>query len=483
MPPLAKNLISKILKLNPKDRLSLEDILNHQWFQQTKILKPLLQNTLNTEKDLLIYHMVSEVSDKVTETINHLLNLSGENAANKETAKKIHGETPDNEGKKQNIIKQIQSQQTGNSNVNNINVTKEQTDTLKIENLSLKQNNINLKTKIQSYENEIKTLKAENYKLKEVDTTNLQEQVKKLNAEIEKYQIKDKDRLQILTELEEKNTLNRELNSKVQMSENEKIQKDKEINNLKEQLKISKKEIEAKQISIDELKKNNDLLIQEKEQLFCDYQKKIEMLQLKMLDSTSAESSSDGISRAIEIINENVDEFKNIFKKKFDTFVENFNQFKKEYLDRNDELINLLNDKTKNISNEVQKFSKSAQSDIETIFNNVNKAGNSIHEQTIEFYKKQVSKLSECQKSDISNKTQIEILTNEINNMKNQLKVSQELNVDKDKLVFLKDEQLNKKLDYITKIEAILSDMKNFMYSNMNEETLELFNKNFNTPV
>ena len=67
--------------------------------------------------------------------------------------------------------------------------------------------------------------------------------------------------------------------------------------------------------------------------------------------------------------------------------------------------------------------------------------------------------------------------------MKNQLKVSQELNVDKDKLVFLKDEQLNKKLDYITKIEAILSDMKNFMYSNMNEETLELFNKNFNTPV
>ena len=483
MPPLAKNLISKILKLNPKDRLSLEDILNHQWFQQTKILKPLLQNTLNTEKDLLIYHMVSEVSDKVTETINHLLNLSGENAANKETAKKIHGETPDNEGKKQNIIKQIQSQQTGNSNVNNINVTKEQTDTLKIENLSLKQNNINLKTKIQSYENEIKTLKAENYKLKEVDTTNLQEQVKKLNAEIEKYQIKDKDRLQILTELEEKNTLNRELNSKLQMSENEKIQKDKEITNLKEQLKISKKEIEAKQISIDELKKKNDLLIQEKEQLFCDYQKKIEMLQLKMLDSTSAESSSDGITRAIEIINENVDEFKNIFKKKFDSFVENFNQFKKEYLDRNDELINLLNDKTKNISNEVQKFSKSAQSDIETIFNNVNKAGNSIHEQTIEFYKKQVSKLSECQKSDISNKTKIEILNNEINNLKNQIKVSQELNADKDKLIFLKDEQLNKKLDYISKIEAILSDMKNFMYSNMNDETLELFNKNFNTPV
>ena len=485
MPPLAKNLISKILKLNPKERLSLEDILNHQWFQNTKILKPLLQNTLLTEKDLLIYHMINDVTDKVTDTINTLLNLSGDNAASQEQAKKIHLDTPDNENNKKNIVKQIQNQQQikDNDNIVNINVTKEQIDLLKIENVNLKQDNLNLKTKIQSLENDYKSLKAENIKLKEVDTTNLQEQIKKLNSEIEKYQIKDKDRLQILTELEEKNTLNRELNSKLQMSENEKIQKDKEITNLKEQLKISKKEIEAKQISIDELKKNNDLLIQEKEQLFCDYQKKIEMLQLKMLDSTSAESSSDGITRAIEIINENVDEFKNIFKKKFDSFVENFNQFKKEYLDRNDELINLLNDKTKNISNEVQKYSKSAQSDIETIFNNVNKAGNSIHEQTIEFYKKQVSKLSECQKSDISNKTKIEILNNEINNLKNQLKVSQELNVDKDKLVFLKDEQLNKKLDYITKIEAILSDMKNFMYSNMNEETLELFNKNFNTPV
>ena len=485
MPPLAKNLISKILKLNPKDRLSLEDILNHQWFQNTKMLKPLLQNNLNSDKDLLIYHMVSEVTDKVTETINTLLNLTGEEAAGQECVKKIHSDTPDGDSKKKNIVKQIQNQQqkkeNENNNVVNINVTKEQTDLLKIENLNLKQENLNFKTKIQSLENDIKSLKAENIKLKEVDTTNLQEQVKKLNSEIEKYQIKDKDRLQILTELEEKNTLNRELNSKVQMGENDKIQKEKEISNLKEQLKESKKDNESKQIIIDEYKKKNDTLNQEKEELFYNYQKKIEMLQLKMLDSsTSAESNSDGVTRAIEVINENLDEFKTIFKKKFDTFNDNFTQFKKEYSERNENLINLLNDNTKIISNEVQKYSNSVQSDIEKVFQNVNNSSASTHEKTIEFYKKQVAKLSEYQKNEISNKTQIEILTNEINNLKSQLKVCQDLNVDKDKLITLKDNEIIKKEEYIKTIENSLSDIKNFVYSNMNEDMCDLFNKTFN---
>ena len=47
MQPLAKNLIGKILKLNPLDRPSLQEVLDHQWFKQTKIIKPLLENKLN----------------------------------------------------------------------------------------------------------------------------------------------------------------------------------------------------------------------------------------------------------------------------------------------------------------------------------------------------------------------------------------------------------------------------------------------------
>ena len=64
--------------------------------------------------------------------------------------------------------------------------------------------------------------------------------------------------------------------------------------------------------------------------------------------------------------------------------------------------------------------------------------------------------------------------------MKSQLKVCQDLNVDKDKLINLKDTEIQKKNEYIKTIENSLSDIKNFVYSNMNEDMCDLFNKTFN---
>ena len=82
MPPLAKNLIGKILKLNPLDRPTLQEILDHQWFKQTKIIKPLLENKFNSTKDLLVYHMLSEPNEEILNRINKLLKLTGKDADN-----------------------------------------------------------------------------------------------------------------------------------------------------------------------------------------------------------------------------------------------------------------------------------------------------------------------------------------------------------------------------------------------------------------
>ena len=43
-PHLAKDLVSKILCINPNERLSLEEILNHQWFRDTPSLSPFSKN-------------------------------------------------------------------------------------------------------------------------------------------------------------------------------------------------------------------------------------------------------------------------------------------------------------------------------------------------------------------------------------------------------------------------------------------------------
>lgn len=122
MQPLAKNLIGKILKLNPLDRPSLQEVLDHQWFKQTKIIKPLLENKLNSTKDLLVYHMLSEPDEEVLTRINNLLNLKGQDADNTK-AKNIAKEVPDSDNVKQknNIMKQIEAENKNKNKVININ--------------------------------------------------------------------------------------------------------------------------------------------------------------------------------------------------------------------------------------------------------------------------------------------------------------------------------------------------------------------------
>ena len=71
------------------------------------MIKPLLENKLNTTKDLLVYHMLSEQNDEILNRINLLLNLKGQEADNT-NAKNIVKETPDSDSviQKKNIMKQ-----------------------------------------------------------------------------------------------------------------------------------------------------------------------------------------------------------------------------------------------------------------------------------------------------------------------------------------------------------------------------------------
>ena len=134
---------------------------------------------------------------------------------------------------------------------------------------------------------------------------------------LKNYIILDKDRIAIIAELEQKNKLNMDLNNQIQLLENECLEKDKIIESSETKAKELDKQMEIKDITLDEMYKKNNSLEQEKEQLFIDYQKKIEELQLQILDSASnAMDSTSGLCKVIDILNINVDEFKNIFKKK-----------------------------------------------------------------------------------------------------------------------------------------------------------------------
>jgi len=524
MPPLAKNLIGKILKLNPLDRPSLQDILDHQWFKQTKMIKPLLENKLNTLKDLLAFHMLNEPTEQILERMNTLLKLTGKDADNT-NAKNIIKENPDSDNvlKQKNIMKQINDDKpvqnkikedikanketndnkdnkkeiskkeekkeekknkeefAANTNITTINVSKEQKDLLLLENAGLKKDNELYKTKLLSLENELRNLKAENAKLQKENATSLQELIKKKDEEIEKLNTMNKDRMNILNELEEKNKINIENNNKIQTIKNEKAQKEKTIGAIKNKIIDLNKQLETKDSTINEMNKKNESLDQEKEQLFLTYQKKIEELQSKVLDNQSNTSTEDenadgmDLSDHIDTLNSNIEAFKNIFNRKINNFKENFDQFISEFKSKDEAFTNLLNEKTQSFKDVINKHSENLSENVNKIFDEANKPTLNVKEQKIDWLNKQVDELSEYQKKGINYQNGIKDLTNENQILANKNKINADNLEFLKKNIVLKDESIQSIKDKKTLLEQKCNDIRTFILRNANQELKRKF--------
>ena len=537
MQPLAKNLIGKILKLNPLDRPSLQEILDHQWFKQTKIIKPLLENNLNTMKDQLAYHLLTAPTDEILDRMNKLLNLTGLDADNTK-AKNIANQNPDSDivKQKKNIMKQIEAEnknvintneintnekeenkneiklevkkpeneknesalplaktmatpnpntkpiEEANANVSTINVSKEEKDLLLLENAGLKKDNELYKSKLLTMEKELRNLKLENNKLKNENATSLQELIKKKDEEIEKLTSMNKDRLAILNELEEKSKFNMELNNRIQTIRNEKAQKEKTIETTQNKIKDLIKQLETKDTTINEMNKKNETLEQEKEQLYLTYQKKIEELQSKVNNtsnnSTEEESvSTTDLSDHIDALNSNIDAFKNIFNRKINDYKDNFEQFKNEYKDKDEKFNNLLIDKTKTFSETINKYSENLSENIQNIFDEVNKPTPNVKDQKIEWLNKQVNELSEYKKKGLEYENKVQYLMENSQIMEKKIKLNEEyLNMLKKNLK-LREEAIKSMESKKTLLLQKSNDLKTFIIKNCTPELKQKFQK------
>ena len=483
IPPLAKNLISKILRLNPIDRPSFDEILNHQWFKQTKMIKPLLENKMKTTKDLLAFHMLNGCNDETLDKINQLLKLSGKDADNT-NAKSIVENAHEKEEviKKKNIVKNIQNIQkettpTPLNKLKNIGPN----NALYMENDGLRKENENYKSKLKSIENELKALRAENTKLKGENTSELQEKIKIKDAEIEKLKIMDKDRIAVLAELEQKNKLNMDLNKQIQILENDCLEKDKIIESSENKAKELDKQIEIKDTTLDEMIKKNSSLEQEKEQLFIDYQKKVEELQLQILDSASnSMDSTSGLCKVIDILNSNVDEFKNIFKKKIDNFEDIFDKFKTEYSKRDESFNFLLNDKTKEFNEFINKFVEKAQQDVKNVFNNVNTPTSDVKDKKIEWLTKQVDELTDFKNKMIEYENKYKELKSKKDAEDKKLNETNKISNDLSEKMKTKNETYNKIEKEVNDYEKKYKDMEEFLKKNLSKDLIAQFESKMN---
>ena len=331
-PPLAKNLVSKILKLNPNERLTIQEISNHPWFEKNPPLRPVLTNYLTDEKEILESHLINVTADAVKDEIKDIVDP--------------------NKKRKFSTLRTRKVSQTNNELKSVFNQLQKDYEKIKKENEELiNKNNI--------FEMENTLIKKEIMEIKENKNEEENDEIKKLKDEIEKN-IKVINQKEI--ELNDKKNDINEFKNQINEYEKDKNDKNKIILELKDKIVDLEKEIEEQKIKISTLQ----LLLNEKDneniktiEIKLQSNNKLITLdeQLSKNDTNDSIITNESLDNLYQIINKEISELKNMFTTKLNSIEDNlqiFNtEFKKSQNSFNDLIINYL---SKNIINSIEKF-------------------------------------------------------------------------------------------------------------------------------
>ena len=431
-PPLAKNLVSKILKINPEERPSLDEILKHSWFHHNPMIRPLLINKLTNERKILESHLINyKPNDEEIKVKMDILfpDLKGENKLEDKENEKMDKDAK----RKANIIKMKEiynnlnqsfyfndaimennnKNNDKNSNDKNINELKAEHEKEKEE---LNRVIINLNKRIKELENEKTVFKSENNKLKE--------EISKYKDITEKEKIIETEKKELFNEIEKKNTNLLEMKSKYNEINMEKERY--ELENISKEKKIKELNdiIEIKNENIKESEKKIMKLEEEKNDIYNIYQKKINELQNNLLKD-SKDIKDANISSILTILEENINDFKNMFDIKIKDLMKNIEEFQKSRIDNEAKIENLIktgNDSFKDILNNYQKNIKIDILNIKEQIKNENI--NEINDKE-KWYKNQLELLTEYKKKEIDNELNIKELKNENENLKEKIKIEE----------------------------------------------------------
>ena len=407
-PPLAKNLVTKILKLNPKERLSIEEISNHTWFEKNPPLRPVLTNYLTDEKEILESHLINVSPDSVKEEIKDIVNPNKKRKFSTLRTRKMSY----NNSEFKDIVSQLQKDY----------------DVIKKENEEL----IN-KNKIYEIENNL--IKTEIMEIKDSKNEEESEEIKKLKEEIEKNKILLNEKENQLNE--KKKELN-ELLNKIKEYEKDKDKQNKIILELKDKIIDLEKEKEEENIKVMTLKSllnerdNEQNNIKTFEIKFESNNKKLTTLedQLSNNDNNSSIITNDSLDNLYQMISKEIIELKNSFNVKLNSLEDNLSsfssEFKKSQNSLNDLIINYIN---KNLINAIEKFKNIIYDDISNLHEKYKK--DSKKDDMIEWQKKQINECmhfkSKFLQTEIQNKNLIEqnklleVKISSLNELKNEM--------------------------------------------------------------
>ena len=295
-PPLAKNLITKILKLNPSERLSLEEILDHAWFTQNPPLRHVLTNYLTNEKDILKSHLIIEKPENVEDKLNDITDphkkrkfgtlrrdLCNDNENEDQNEKSLNSENIEeekntSENKENENNSNINNKIVGNNiysnNIYSSNIfmanMNENFMFIKKQKKILQKKYDELVIKEEKENKLITSLQEENEKLKNKQENLKNNHMKLIDQEIKKYKLLSDDREKLLKQIDELNLKNNELSLQNELLKNKVNYYEKKINFLEEKIRDLTQENQKKNLEINSMKENESLLkinLEENDQL------------------------------------------------------------------------------------------------------------------------------------------------------------------------------------------------------------------------
>ena len=476
-PPLAKNLVMKILKLNPKERPSLDEILKHSWFTHNPPIRPPLANKFINERKILESHLINvkptniEVKEKLDKLFPNLVETNEKN--NEEEEKIIDKE----QKRKETIIKMKEIYNNLNQsfyfndtvNINNSNKVNNVLDdekfvsseTIKKEKIKdnkgikelkeehekekekLNREIINLNKKIKNLENENNKYKNENMKLNEENSLN----VNKVKDIIEKEKIIEKERKELFDEIEQKNnnllelkTKYNEVNTEKERLLKENIEKENKINELN-------KLLEMKENNNNENEKIIIKLQNEKNEIYNTYQKKLSEMQNYILQESDSNENDGGqrMSSVLNLLEENIKDFKEVFIKKLNNLEKNTELFNKTRIDNENKIEKIISNGYDIFSNLVNNSNNTIKDNLIKIKNEIenNDKDNNKKKEIEKWYKTQIDELLNYKNKVIDNEVIIEKLKNENNNLNEKIKIIQEKEKEKQAKINIFEEKID----------------------------------------
>ena len=432
-PPLAKDLISKILRLNPDDRLTIDQIISHQWFKEIPEIRPILKEYNYTDMEKLNSHLIhsipnekkSEVKDNLSEKNVKNSNLNGYSKVNHNV-----------NGNSNYVNKKDDNKDTVVSDLSN-------SISVKSSRIASEKNQIRIdRVQYEKDQRELNLLREENEKKDKIIAELRQKMEKNIN-EISSFKIKDRDRQNVVLELDEKSNKLLKIEGELKLMKVDYERLNKEYSNLKQKYE------EIIQLKTDLENENRNLenklstTIQAKNEEITYLQQKVQ----KKEDDYVNDDTLNDPNKLLKITSDNISELTQLVNSKFENIkIKILNQDKEE-IEFRTQLSNKVEQKIKNILNDFQSIQEQISNEENSLIKRQMEEMNKSNEENMkkmEWYKKQHSDLIQYKnKFDLLN-TKNEQLSEEIKALEKKKDVSEEKYKFVNNLVNIQNEKIEK---------------------------------------